>query len=504
MHRGLSFCLLVLAGCSADPAVRSQVSALTPLDPALAAAQAHEDEAWRGPAPAPPFDLPQPLTLDACIAAAVERNRGFRKQISALERKRLSVVTATATLDAPKLKGEAKRAITDINGTAKAGSDRTDSAEATLSVEQRLAGFSIAPYATQGFSQTDGAGATPYTSTVGLSISRSLLNGSAALNQRKDLTAAERSYLNEARNLRLYLRILCRDAAKAFLDLQLAEARLQLRERRLEESRASAQAVREAVAAGLKAQLEATNAAIDLNQAELDLLSDQTAVANKREDLRSLLDLPLAGAIALSPTVLADTVPDLPAMEQDLERVLAGHEDLAKLATDLDGALENARISRDTVQPQLTGTLAASRAWKGPNPGEGDERDDRVSLTLTYEMPLDGWTGQRAAWHNALRSVRETRIDLAAKRVELEAQVRDLHRNLAQLVRQVQLAATRVEAEQAKYRATEINWTTGRVDNLELTRARQDVGQAEVALLEARINLAKARADREALLPPQP
>jgi outer membrane protein TolC len=123
-------------------------------------------------------------------------------------------------------------------------------------------------------------------------------------------------------------------------------------------------------------------------------------------------------------------------------------------------------------------------------------------LRVEIEMPLDGWTGERAALHQQQRQERELRIRMRGQEVDLERQVRELRRGIEVQVRTVDLNEKRLDAERSKFAATEASYRTGRVDNLELTRARESLDTAEVNLLESRIDLVLALAGRDALLPP--
>ena len=118
-------------------------------------------------------------------------------------------------------------------------------------------------------------------------------------------------------------------------------------------------------------------------------------------------------------------------------------------------------------------------------------------------MPLDAWTGERAGLRKQERQQRELRLRMRSSEMDLERQVRELRRRIEVQLRTVQLSVQRLEAERAKFAATEASYRTGRVDNLELTRARETVDRAEVDLLEARIDLVLALAERESLVPPE-
>jgi outer membrane protein TolC len=444
--------------------------------------------------------LPDPLTIDACIGWTLEHNRDLRSQISSAERSRLDVTVAHSTVYSPRLTASGRRQLsTNADGTV-----AEDTAAATVALTTNVLGFTVAPYAVGSWSEADGlADNTPYNRAVGIAVSRRIFALAEDARLSAPLTNADRAYAQGVNSLTLRTRRIALDAARTFFDLQRAETRIRLRESRLEQTKLFLTGVRESVAAGLKAPIEETNALIDFNQAEANLLSDRQSVANARDRLLSLLDRPLGGEVNLTASDVTAVKPDLPPLQDDIDRVLAGHEDILNLRISMDQARDDTLIARDRLAPQVTATASVSRGWEASGATDGAaEPDDVLALKVEVEMPLDGWTGERAAYYQQQRQERELRIRMRSLQIDLERQVRELRRGIEVQVRTVDLNEKRLEAERSKFAATEASYRTGRVDNLELTRARETLDTAEVNLLESRIDLVLALAGRDALLPP--
>lgn len=495
-------CGLALAGCSRAADLRDQAERRMPADGPVAAARGDETAAARqGLTPATASTpLPDPLTIDGCIGWTLEHNRDLRSQISTAERSRLDVTVARSAVYAPRLTASGQRELTrGADGTVAA-----DDATATVALSSNLLGFTVAPYATTTWAQADDSSDdTPYGRSVGIAVSRRIFALAEDARLSSQLTRADRAYAQGVNTLTLRTRRIALDAARAFFDLQRAESRIRLRESRLEQTRAFLTGVRESVAAGLKAPVEETNALIDYNQAEANLLSDRQSVANARDRLLALLDRPLGGGVVLKPSDVTAVKPDLPPLQDDIARVLAGHEDILNLRIDLDQSRDDTLIARDRLAPQVTATASASRGWEASGATDGAaEPEDVFALKVEIDMPLDGWAGERAALRKQQRLEREQRIRMRSLETDIERQVRELRRRIEVQVRTVDLSEKRLEAERSKFSATEASYRTGRVDNLELTRARETLDTAEVNLLEARIDLVLALAERDALLPP--
>ncbi|MEK7415519.1 MAG: TolC family protein [Planctomycetota bacterium] len=490
-----------VSGCGSDAAkLRTDADTHMPSAGPIAAARADESSQSlhperQGEAERP---LPQPLSIGACIDWALEHNRDLRQRISSAERSRDGISIARSDAYAPTLTASATREL----AKAVDGTTRTDSATAKIALTTNVVGFTVAPYAEESWSAIDSyTGATPYSHRVGVSVSRRLFSLAEWSRLDQPLTQADRAYASAVNSLTLESRRSAFTVASAFMNLQRAQTRMHLRERRVEQAIQFVAGVHESVADGLKAPVEETNAVIDRNQAEADLLGDRLAVANARDQVLSLLDRPLGSALDIEASRVDDIHPELPPLEADIALVLNSHEEILNQHIDLEQRRDNERIQHDRLAPQLTATVAAERRWDAATALARANPEDVVSLSFGLELPMDGWAGERASLRQQERLLRESRLKLRAKQAELELEVRQLRRRIDRQVTAVNLADQRLQAEREKFAATEASYRTGRVDNLELTRARSSLDQAEVGLLESRIDLVLLLAEREAVLP---
>jgi len=461
-----------------------------------------ESDATRTRNDALPSDrqLPVPLSIDASVTWALVNNRVLRAQLNAAERARLEVTVAYSATYAPRLtaSGQSTRTSDD------AGSVRNNTATSQVALNTNLLGFTIAPYVSSSWSEIEGvANGTPYGAAAGVALSRRIFAVAEDTRLSQQLTSADRNYAKAANSLTVQTRRTALDTARAFFELQRSESRIRLRESRLLQAKEFLAGVHEAVLAGLKAPIEETNAAIDANQAEANLLADRQSLANARDRLLSQLDRPLGGEVTIAPSDVTGVKPQLPPIAADITRVLTAHEDILNLRIDQDQARDDTAIAHDRVAPQVTATASAGRTWESDHLAGTDAPADVVALSVNVDMPLDGWAGERAGLGRQLRQERNLRLQRRTLETDLERQVRELRRTIDVQIRSVDLAQQRREAEQAKFAATETSYRTGRVDNLELTRAREALDQAEVSLVESRIDLVLALAEREALVPPE-
>ncbi len=444
----------------------------------------------------------EPLSLAEATTAAFASNRDFLDARSSVLRARLGTVTAQADVYAPRL---------EIDYTASNGS--SDNGQAQAAVGIKTLGFDIRPYvrmdmSPQGTTTPAGNPGPQTTSAAGLSLSRRVFNISEHLRQRLPVTRADQALFAAANTLVIRARRLEVDAARAFLAVQNSQARLAVRERRVADAEAFLKSVRDRVDHGFAAPLDGLNAEIDLNQARSDLNAEQTTLATARQDLNDLLGRPLTTDLTIAPEAVGPeriaAIPE-PAIDTDATRVLAGNEDLGTQARAIDLAIEELRIARDQLVPQVTATLRAETRTVAPGPFSEGVRDDKVaSLAVSWDMPLDGFQAERARARAAEDALTTALRRQEALRADLERRLRGLHRRLAQERTGLTLSERRLEVERARLEAVMRRYEAGLVDNLEVTRTKQSLDSVELGILNQRISIILLDAEYRSLLPVRP
>ena len=436
------------------------------------------------------------VALADCLQEVLAANRPFRTLRSQLERSRLQVSVNEAEVFSPRLK------------TAYTWSDSYDSGNARVGVAATAYGFDIEPYLRAGYGQRGLTGPPErdrYDHAAGIALSRRLFAIAEHLRKRLPVTQAERDLFLAANRVVLEGRSLELRATRAFLDIQRSDLRQGVRERRLTDAHDTLAAVQDQVEKGFKAPLDLVNARIAVNQARIDVISEQAIAADVRETLNRLLGRAVEADLVIQPVPVDATRAALvadPPLDRDLDRVLEGHEELGNRARELDVLLEQVRIARDNVRPDVTAGLNAERVWSGDQPGQGGEGvDDRIAFTATWTMPLDDWKAERARLGQAERLTVEKRSEIKETQADLTRRLRSAARSIATTRTNAALAVERVEAERARLAATLRRWEAGQVDNLEVNRSKRDVDLTEIALMEARLNLLVAEAEYRSLLP---
>jgi len=428
-----------------------------------------------------------------CVRLALQSNREFRQRHLAMEQARLQSTVARSQVYAPRL--EASYTV---------GKDQADAGTGRAGVTVPLFGFEVQPYLAAGYTQAGDplTGRDQYTTSAGVAVSRMLFNLAEHLRQRRPIEQADKSLYVAANQVVLAGRRLELETTRAFFTVQSAELRLGVRTRRVSDAEEFLAAVRENVRLGFKPPVEEANAEISLNQSRSEQLDDATAAQTARETLLDLIAQPLDRPLQLILNdIVASEVPT-PDLDADLARTRTNHEDLGNQLAEIDLAIDQLRIDRDQLNPQVKATLLAeqtNRAEQVATPTNGSET--RIAMAFTYTTPLDGWASERAVVAQQQRTIEAQTLQLRSAEVRLEADLRRAHRRTEALRRGVGLADARLNAERRKLEATLVRYQAGGVDNLEVTRAKQATDSAEIAAVQARIDLYLAGAEYRSILP---
>jgi outer membrane protein len=477
----LSFLLVADDGISIDSPVEWIQAVARPSAPANSAI-----------VPSEPLRIPrnlQDLRLEHCLALGISGNRSLARRRSALERAFHGRDIAETEVFLPEL---------TASYTSEAGDNEVLESRVELDYTG-FAGFSVRPFVSV---ERDNSVADTNSTSTGITISRPVLALHEHIRRRLPITRADRDILVAENDLRLAGRDLRLDIVRAYYDVQRARLRLGVRKSRVTDSQEFLEVTQKRVDTGFSAPVDIVNATINLNRAQADLIAEETNVENARDSLRQVLGLDLNDALGLAPYE-----PGAPGFEFDVKvdslHMMAFHETLLNQRLAIDFADKELDIQRDRVRPQLDLSLTAERRSDSDSFFSGRDRSaDDYRVELTYQTTLDFKKSARARMEQLLLSQEERHSSLKDAEVNLHRRLREAARRIEQLRLRIDLAEARLKSEQDKLTATLARYERGNVDNLEVTRAKQTVDDAQISLIESQINLVLAIESYRAILPP--
>lgn len=428
------------------------------------------------------------LTLLACIEHAIQNNRTLARKQSARERAVLGERIASTELLAPTL---------DVSMRSSDDSD-SNSGSATLESETPL-GFALSPFLSFDHTNTDTGS---YTTAYGITLSRPLFALHERMRQRLPLSRARRDLLVAEHNLRMELRELRLQVARAFYDVQRAVARLEVRRTRVLDSTEFLAVVKRRVDNGFSPPVDIVNATIDLKRAESAVAAESASVQNALDALKQVMGFELGVDLDLGPLDANRNIDFEYGLDADLVRTLTRHEKVLSKLCDIQVAEREILVQRDAVHPQLDLELTVSQNAVGDTFLDDVVSDEgETAFTVSYSTDLDFARAKRARLRRLEKEQAERLLELKDIEIQLTRDLRAAARSIDRFQSQIKLDEARFTAEKSRLQATIDRYEQGNVDNLEVTRAKRDVDTAALVLLDSRIGLFLAIARYQALLP---
>ncbi len=338
---------------------------------------------------------------------------------------------------------------------------------------------------------------TPYSGSVGLSTNLVLFDGLTRVYQGKVANAnaagAEAALVSQKFNVTLQTK-------QAFFGA-LAQAELErVQSTAVQRAEEQLKITREKLNAGSAVRSDTLTATVGLGQARLALLTAQTARATQEATLARLIgyDKPVraVGDSALMRVVAVDTT-------SIRAEALQSAPAIGQADASLRAASATAASSKNAYLPTLTANYSNSRSGAAATFGSAV---DYGSLNPTYNLSFS------INWPIFNRLQREqTMWNASASRDIAEANAADARRIVNQQVTQylaaLQSAQSRVaiagasrEAADEALRVQRERYRLGAATIVEVLQAEQNLAQAEVDGVNARVDYQVARAQIEALL----
>ena len=328
-------------------------------------------------------------------------------------------------------------------------------------------------------------GSFRYDTSITVQLEQPLLRGAGYEVSHEALTQRERDVIDAVRSFELFRQNYSIRVAAAYYDLVSRQARLGNDEQNYLDAvfdRKKAEALRQVdrnqdddVFLARRREIEAEDA----------LLVARTDYRRALDDFKILLGQPTATEIRIATTepVFA------PVRVEPASAVEAAHHNRLDLHADRDrvtDAKRQVRIARDGLRPDLDMNVEATFA--DTDALIADVSPDRwsTSVGFTLGVPVDR-KGERNAYRSALIRVDQARRDLQQRFDEVERDVRNQLRELAQVEKRIQLQKDQIERERRAVAVTQIRYESGDADNRDLLDARQGLTNAQNALIDLKV-----------------
>lgn len=472
------------------------------------------------PAPAPasqaspnaqPATQGRVLTLEECVARALNKDFDLRIQNFSTESAKESLTIARATFD-PALQVTATSSYSrqpsgtsylDDAGNIVTGSRPTSSFDSTrVGVTQELPTGTVASVSgALNRSKSTPARSQPnpaYNSDVSLTVRQPLLRGAGSRVARSGVERAKLGVTIANLDFKSSVLAVVRNVEAAYYDLAFAREQLGVRRfsldvanRLLEENRSRRQT-------GVATDLDVLQAEVQVANARRDTLLAEKTVHDREDRLLSLIE-PFGFTEQLGDIRLPDDpVPTIDA-ERSYHLARENTPDYAAERTVLEQLKIDAAVARQNRLPglDLTGSLgynakedsysnAASRVWTG----KGYNWEIDATLSLPW-----GLRAERARYRQALNNVSREEVKLQQIEQGILVDVRSAVRTVQTSVESARISALATELSQRQFDLEKARYDAGLSTFRRVQEAQADWDTARVNELQAKVALRNALAE---------
>jgi len=444
----------------------------------------------------------QPLTLQACIDRALEKNFGLAIQRfdAANALNTLTIARAdydpALTLTSARSASQADTADTSLVGT------RNDNFSTRLGISQKIptgATLNLSQNMTRRSNNNSFSLLNPaYTADLSLSISQPLLRGAGSRVALAPIRRAEIGTQISALNTTSRILQVVRDTEAAYYSLVYSRESLKVRRQSLDLAQRLHEENTTRRGTGVATDLDVLQAEVGVENARRSVLLAEQSVRDAEDRLLNLIGQfefgQALGEVSLPPaaTFSPDYEVSYALARKQQPEYLAANESIRQLQLDLNTARRNRLPSLDLNAAGGYNTRDASLNRAYNRLPDGDGYSWQIDLALRFPW---GLRAERARYQTALNNLRREETRLRQIEQNLALDVRSAVRAVETNIVSVSISRKATELSARQYELERARFDAGLSTSRRVREAQDDLESARVAELQAQVNLRTAMAE---------
>jgi outer membrane protein len=445
-----------------------------------------------------------PLTLDECVAQALEKNFNVRIQKFSTEQAKDSVIIAKAEYD-PNLTATGSRSFNQAaaSGSALDGSNtgpRTDTTDATLGLSQKIPTGATATLSTElNKSATNSTFSTinpAYTGNISLLVTQPLLKNAGFDDNLAAIKRAKLGLQIADLNFKSAVLTVILNVETAYYNLIFAREQYKVQEDslRLAQELYDENAVKRQT--GVLTDLDVLQAQVGVATARSQLILDEQTVHNDEDVLlQSLSQRDFSGPVG---PVDFPAMAGNPDVSFDLSYKLARDNgpNLAIIQATIEQFKLDALTTKRNALPELdidggVGLNSLGHSYNAAINQLPNDNGHSWQAGVTLNFPI-GLRANRALYHQALASQHSEETSLEQEDENLTVQVRSAVRAVQTGIESVRASTETATLSEKQYELEKAKFDAGLVTSLDVLQEQNALLAARVAELQAKVNLRTA------------
>jgi outer membrane protein TolC len=301
------------------------------------------------------------------------------------------------------------------------------------------------------------------------------------------MKSLELDYENSQLNFNLQMLQLERSVAQQFYSVYNQQMRVQIAVEEYENQKRNYEIIKNKVEGGLS-RLE------ELYQAELNLASSKSSwenykvtLENGKDNFKILVGMDIFGDMSVLADPVVDSVPvDL---DKAIEYALQNRMELRQRQISIETA--QFEMIRTMAINEFAGNLNLSVGLFGDNeafPQIYSSPTDNEDISLTLQIPIFDWGEKKARIKATQASIESQNVNYEDQKNTIIQTVRQVYRNLQNLLNQISIAQQNVRNAQLTYDINLERYKTGDLTGMDLNLFQNQLSSKKLDLVNAQIN----------------
>jgi outer membrane protein TolC len=278
-----------------------------------------------------------------------------------------------------------------------------------------------------------------------------------------------------------------KQVSQYFYQVYQQQQSLSISKEELENQTKSYEIIKNKVDAGLSAREEFWQADLNLANARSSVYNAVVALENARDQLKQAIGANLNTNIDVLANVDVKTINI--ALQDAIDYALKQRMELRQRQIDIETAQFN--LIKVNATNEFKGNVSLAVGLFGDNSNLGNVYQtptDNQNVQLTFEIPLWDWGQKRSNLKAAQASLQVQELNLEQEKISIELNIRQVYRNLQNLVNQIDIAKKSVENAQLTYELNLEKYENGDLTSMDLSLYQNQLSAKKNELTNALIS----------------
>ncbi len=278
-----------------------------------------------------------------------------------------------------------------------------------------------------------------------------------------------------------------KEVSQYFYQVYQEQQALIISREELENQEKSHEIIENKVEAGLSAREELWQAELNLANARSSVQNAQVSLENAKDQLKQTIGVDLDMPLDIIAEVDVKTI-DV-ALNDAIEYALQHRMELRQREIDIETAQFD--LIRAKATNEFRGNLSLAVGLFGENENFGNiyqSPTDNEQVELSFEIPIFDWGQRKSLVKAAEATLDRQELNFEQEKVSIKLNIRQIYRNLQNLVSQIEIARKSVENARLTYELNLEKYENGDLTSMDLSLYQNQLSEQKNELTRALIN----------------